>query len=235
MMRGKGFIVELSGKAVRGEFTPADFYYEGCRLGFVDGPLGGVLVLGEDIGMLDVKQLDDLLWGVSGPVALRYGVGAPLQLKERFSSIRDLLSYCSKHSNGVRYMYHATSDLNLPLIQTEGLRPATTDGDDWRNVDQDLPAYCRGKLFLTGTRESAESFFQQKVVEGSARGNAVVLKVPSSAVIAPVKDEHEIGSCEVYTLSPIRPEVIQVAISGKWEPLSSLDLGVSMKPGSIPG
>lgn len=227
-MRGKGFIVELSGKAFRGEFTPGDFHYEGCRYGFVDGPLGSVLVLGEEIEMLDVKQLDDLLWGASGPVALRYGTGSPMQLKERFTSIRGLISYCSERATGVRYMYHGTSDLNLPSIQTQGLQPAASDGDDWAKVDVDLPAYCKGKLFLTGTRESAENFFHQKTVEGSALGNEIILRVPSNTVVNPIKDEHEMGCCEVYTLTSIKPEYIQVAVAGKWEPLQSLDLDASL-------
>lgn len=229
MMRGKGFIVELSGKVFRGEFTPSDFHYEGCRFGFVEGPLGGVLVLGEDIEVLDVKQLDDLLWGASGPVALRYGMGSPNQLKERFTSIRGLMSYCSERSKGVRYMYHGTSELNLPSIQSQGLQPAGKDGDDWMKVDVDLPAYCKGKLFLTGTRESAENFFHQKTVEGSALGNEVILRVPSHVVVDPVKDDHEMGCCEVYSLSGIKPEFIQVAVADKWEPLQSLDLDASLR------
>jgi hypothetical protein len=228
--RGKGFIVELSGKAFRGEFNVDDFHYEGCRFGFVEALLGNLLVLGEDIEMLDLKHLDDLLWGVSGPVTMRYGVGGPPELKEAFASAGGLLDYCSGRAKGIRYMYHGTSDLNLPSIQSAGLQPSMVDGDDWFAVDRDLPAYCRGKLFLTGTRESAENFFHQKTVEGSARGNAVILRVPSAKVIAPVPDEHEMGSCEVYTLSSIRPELIQVRTSHGWEPLQSLVLGASLTP-----
>ncbi|TLX15896.1 hypothetical protein [Rhizobium sp. MHM7A] len=48
-MRGKGFMVELSGKVFRRDFDADDFHFEGCRFGFVEGPLGSVLVLGEDI------------------------------------------------------------------------------------------------------------------------------------------------------------------------------------------
>jgi hypothetical protein len=232
-MRGKGFIVELSGKVFRGDFHVDDFHYENCRFGFVEGPICNVLVLCEDIEMLDLRHLDDLLWGVSGPVRLQYGSGAPVQLKETFATARDLMAYCSGKATGVRYMYHGTSDLNLPSIQANGLQPALIDGDDWKSVSDDLPAYCRGKLFLTGTKESAENFFHQKTVEGSAEGSVVILRVPSSKVVDPVPDVHEMGSCEVFTLSSIPAEFIQVEISGEWKPLQSLDFGVALEPVSF--
>lgn len=229
-MRGKGFMVELSGKVFRGDFDADDFYFEGCRFGFVEGSLGSVLVLGEDIEMLDLKHLDDLLWGVSGPIRLQYGSFAPLQLKESFATARNLIAYCSGKATGVRYMYHGTSDLHLPSIQANGLQPASTEGGDWRAVSSDLPVYCMGKLFLTGTKESAENFIHQKTVEGSAKGSAVILRVPSLQVSAPMPDEHEMGSCEVFTLSPIPAEFVQVEISGEWKPLQSLDFGVALEP-----
>lgn len=231
-MRGKGFIVELSGKVFRGEFDINDFHYESCRFGFVEGAMCNVLVMGEDIEMLDLKHLDDLLWGVAGPVRIQYGSGAPVQLRETFVTATQLLAYCADKASGVRYMYHGTSDLNLPSIQTNGLRPALVDGDDWKAVSDDLPAYCRGKLFLTGTKDSAENFFHQKSVEGSAKGNVVILRVPTSKVVAPVPDDHEMGSCEVYTLSSIPPEFVQLEISGKWLSLQSLDFDIA--PGPMP-
>lgn len=223
-------MVALSGKVLRGDFSVDDFTYEGCRFGFVDGPLGSVLVLGEDIEMLDLKHLDDLLCGVSGPIRLQYGEFAPLQLKETFATARDLIAYCSGKATGVRYMYHGTSELHLPSIQARGLQPASTDGDEWKAVSSDLPAYCKGKLFLTGTKESAANFIYQKTVEGSAKGSVVILRVPSLRVSAPVSDEHGMGSCEVFTFSPIAAEFIQVEISGEWKPLQSLDFGVAVEP-----
>jgi hypothetical protein len=232
-MRGKGFMVELSGKVFRGDFDPDDFHYEGFRFGFVEGVLGNVLILGEDIEMLDLKHAEDLLWGVSGPVRLQYGSFAPLRLEETFATAREMLEYCSDKATGVRYMYHGTSDQHLPSIQVNGLQPALTEGDDWRAVGSDLPAYCKGKLFLTGAKESAENFIHQKTVEGSAKGNAVVLRVPSLKVIAPVSDQHEMGSCEVFTLSPIPAEFVQIELSGEWKPLQSLDFDAALEPMSI--
>jgi hypothetical protein len=229
-MRGKGFIVELSGKVFRGEFSVEDFSYEGCRFGFVESPLGNVLVLCESIEMLDLKHLDDLMWGVSGPIRLTYGEFAPAVLKEDFVNVRQMLDYCVGKATGVRYMYHGTSDLHLPSIQLNGLQPAQVDGEEWRAVNDDLPAYCKGKLFLTGTKESAENFLKQKTVEGSAKGNPVILRVPSLQVIDPAKDEHEMGSCEVFTLSPVSPEFVQVEISGEWKSLQSMDFDVALNP-----